>query len=141
MLAYTGLFASAFLAATVLPAQSEGVLVGLLLTGRFETWLLILAASAGNVLGSVVNWLLGRFIARFEGSRWFPRKDRMAPAERWYRRYGRWSLLLSWMPIIGDPLTVIAGALREPLSSFVILVGIAKTCRYLALVAIARGWS
>ncbi len=129
-----GLFLAAFLAATLLPAQSEAVLVGLLLKGDVAPWLLVAAASLGNVLGAVVNWLLGRFIERFRHRRWFPVTDaQLGRAQRWYRRFGRWSLLFSWLPIIGDPLTVVAGALREPLWSFVLLVAIGKVARYVAL--------
>jgi membrane protein YqaA with SNARE-associated domain len=66
--------------------------------------------------------------------RWFPIKQRaLERAEGWYRRFGRWTLLLSWTPVVGDPLTMIAGVLREPLWSFLLIVGIAKTGRYLAL--------
>ncbi|PSJ61118.1 YqaA family protein [Kumtagia ephedrae] len=134
--AYLGLFGSAFLAATVLPAQSETVLVGLLVADRFSIALLLLVASIGNVLGSVVNWVLGRGIERFRGRRWFPASDAaLERATRWYSRYGRWSLLLSWLPIGGDALTVVPGVLREPLWSFVTIVAIAKTGRYLALAA------
>ncbi len=113
---YLGLAGAALLSATVFPFQSELVLLGMLLAEHYQVWLLVLAASLGNILGSCVNWLLGRFIARFEGRRWFPiTKEQVAKAERWYHRYGRWSLLLSWVPIIGDPLTILpAGAERRP---------------------------
>ena len=102
----------------------------------------MLAASLGNVLGSVVNWLLGRGIARFRDRRWFPVGPRaLERAEAWYGRYGKWSLLLSWVPIIGDPLTVVAGALREPFPVFLALVTLAKVGRYLALTAAVLGLS
>lgn len=133
---YLGLFLTALIAATILPAQSEAVLAGLLLTGDYPVAALIAVASAGNVLGSVINWLLGRGIERFRDRRWFPMKgDALARAERWYHRYGRWSLLLSWAPFIGDPLTVVAGVLREPFPLFLLLVTIAKVGRYLVLAA------
>jgi membrane protein YqaA with SNARE-associated domain len=97
-------------------------------------------ASIGNVLGSIVNWLFGRGIDRFGDRRWFPASGaELDRAASWYQRYGKWTLLLSWVPIIGDPLTVIAGVLREPLLSFVILVAIVKTGRYFAIVALATG--
>ena len=138
---YLGLFAVALLAATVLPAQSEVVLAGMILAERYHLWLLILVASVGNILGSVVNWFLGRFIAHFEDRRWFPvKRDQVAKAERWYQRYGYWSLLLSWAPVIGDPLTVVAGVLREPLPMFLVLVTIAKVGRYLIVAALANSW-
>ena len=96
---YGALFAAAFLSATILPFGSEAVLVGMLLAEQGPWWLLILAASLGNTLGSVANWFLGRFLARFEGRRWFPvRREGIARAEAWYHRYGRWTLLLSWVP-------------------------------------------
>jgi membrane protein YqaA with SNARE-associated domain len=92
------------------------------------------------VLGSIVNWLLGRGIDRFRDRKWFPASQaQLDRAASWYQRYGKWTLLLSWAPIIGDPLTVIAGVLREPLLSFVILVAIAKTGRYLAILALTTG--
>jgi membrane protein YqaA with SNARE-associated domain len=132
--AYAGLFAVAFAAATLLPAQSEVALVGMLLSGKFSPWLLVAVASAGNILGSCVNWLIGGFAERFRDRKWFPVSPQaLDRAQGWYHRYGRWSLLLSWAPVIGDPLTVAAGFLREPFWSFLILVTIAKTARYVVL--------
>lgn len=139
--AYSGLFVAAFAAATILPLQSEAVLVGLLLSGNYPTALLIVVASAGNVLGAAANWLLGIGIERFKDRRWFPvSAERLAQAQRWYQRYGKWSLLGSWLPIIGDPLTVIAGVLKEPFWVFLSLVTIAKVSRYLALTAVTLSW-
>jgi membrane protein YqaA with SNARE-associated domain len=95
----------------------------------------------GNVLGAVVNWALGRGITRFRHRRWFPVGERaLERATGWYRRWGRWSLLLSWAPIGGDALTVAAGVLREPFWSFLLLVTIAKAGRYLVLAAITLGF-
>jgi membrane protein YqaA with SNARE-associated domain len=129
-----GLFAISFVAATILPAQSEAVLVGLLVAGTHSPLLLVGVASLGNVLGAVVNWALGRGIERFRNRRWFPVSPSMLDrATGWYRRWGRWSLLVSWAPFGGDALTVAAGVLREPLWSFVLLVTIDKTARYLVL--------
>jgi membrane protein YqaA with SNARE-associated domain len=109
LVAYGGLFLSALLAATILPMQSESVLVGFLLTDRYPAWVLLTVASLGNVLGAIINWLLGRFIERFRDRKWFPvNAAQLDRAQNWYRRYGKWSLLLSWAPIIGDPLTVMA---------------------------------
>src|SRR5688572_5587260 len=110
---YAALFASAFLSATLLPGSSEAALLALLAVGQGITWALIAVATVGNVLGSCVNWAMGRFFAHFEGRRWFPfsRKDYDRAAE-WYGRYGKWSLLFAWVPVIGDPLTLVAGALR-----------------------------
>jgi membrane protein YqaA with SNARE-associated domain len=135
-----GLFAIAFVAATILPAQSEAALVGLLVAGTHSPAALIAVASLGNVLGAVVNWALGRGVERFHDRRWFPISPAaLDRATGWYRRWGRWSLLLSWAPIGGDALTVAAGVLREPLLSFVALVTIAKTARYVVLAAATLG--
>jgi membrane protein YqaA with SNARE-associated domain len=137
-----GLALVAFGAATILPAQSEPVLVGLLLLGETPAWLLVLVASIANTAGSVVNWWLGTQLLRFQGRRWFPATPaQIARAVAWYRRWGRWSLLLSWAPIVGDPLTVVAGVLREPLREFILLVAIAKTGRYVVLALVTLGLS
>ncbi|MET0446736.1 MAG: YqaA family protein [Pseudorhodoplanes sp.] len=137
---YGGLFALSFVAATILPAQSELALVALLMLGKFSPWLLVAVASAGNILGSCVNWWLGRAAEQFRDRKWFPvSPQQLDKAQGWYRRYGRWSLLLSWVPIIGDPLTVVAGFLKEPFGSFLILVSIAKTARYVLLALGALG--
>jgi membrane protein YqaA with SNARE-associated domain len=116
--------------------QSEAVLVGLLATASYPAAILIIVATVGNVLGSVVNWYLGRFLLRYRERRWFPSSERqLARAQGWYRRYGRWSLLGSWLPVVGDPLTIVAGIMREPLVPFLVLVTIAKGTRYLLLTA------
>ncbi len=138
---YGALFAAAFLSATIFPFQSEAVLFAMLAAEHYTWWVLILLASAGNILGSVANWFLGRFFAHFMDRRWFPvKRHQMARAEAWYHRYGRWTLLLSWVPIVGDPLTIVAGVLRERLRVFVPLVALAKTGRYLAVAALSLGW-
>ena len=106
---YLLLFTSALLAATLIPAQSEAVLVGLLLNGQGAFWLLIAVATLGNTLGSVINWWLGRYLEHFQDKRWFPVKAAsLARAQQWFQHYGWGVLLLSWLPIIGDPLTVVA---------------------------------
>lgn len=135
-----GLFAVSFAAATLLPAQSEAMLVGLQFAG-YPVIVLVLVAAFGNTLGAVVNWAIGRGIERFKNRRWFPAsRDALERASRWYRAWGRWSLLLSWAPFGGDALTVVAGILREPLWSFLLLVGIAKTARYVALAVATAGF-
>jgi len=139
--AYALLFLAALAAATILPMQSEAALVGLLLAEYSPAWV-IAVASAGNILGSVINWWLGRGIERFRDRPWFPVGNAgLSRARAWYHRYGKWSLLLSWMPIIGDPLTVIAGVLREPITPFLVLVATAKIGRYLVLAAITLNWT
>lgn len=137
---YTGLFLSAFAAATLLPTASEAVLVALLINGEQSVTGLVLAAGIGNVLGSVTNWWLGRGILHFQHKRWFPIKpETLQRPQAWYRRYGKWTLLLSWAPVIGDPLTVVAGVMREPLPVFLLFVTVAKFGRYLILTAITLG--
>ena len=138
--AYVGLFIAAFLAATILPAQSEAGLAALILASPASVTLLVATASLGNVLGSVVNWFIGRGINRFTSKRWFPANAQLSQATIWYGRYGRWSLLLSWVPVIGDPLTVVAGIMREPLFRFLLIVGIAKTGRYIVVALLALQW-
>lgn len=141
MIAYTALFGSALVAATILPMQSEAVLVALLVKGLHPAVTLIIVATIGNVLGSVLNWILGRYLLRFSDRRWFPSSpQQLARARGWYHRYGRWSLLASWVPIIGDPLTVVAGLMREPIVPFVALVAFAKGTRYLMLAALTLSW-
>ena len=139
---YIGLFLAAFGAATLLPMQSEAVLVGMLLSDRYVVSSLLAVATVGNVLGSALNWLLGRSVERFRHKRWFPvSESKLEKAQQSYLRYGRWSLLLSWVPIIGDPLTVVAGVMREPLWSFLLIVTLAKGLRYLVLTAVTLGWA
>ncbi|MDS7595675.1 YqaA family protein [Agrobacterium tumefaciens] len=134
---YAGLFLTAFIAATIMPMQSEAALAGLIVLKSHPVWLLVAVASIGNVAGSFVNWLLGRGIERFRDRRWFPVKpEALERAQSWYRRYGKWSLLLSWMPLIGDPLTVAAGIMKEPLPVFLLLVTLAKVGRYVILALI-----
>ena len=139
---YIGLFVAAFGAATLLPMQSEAVLVGMLLSDRYVVSTLLAVATVGNVLGSALNWLLGRSVERFRHKRWFPvSESKLEKAQQSYLRYGRWSLLLSWVPIIGDPLTVVAGVMREPIWSFLLIVTLAKGIRYLVLTAVTLGWA
>jgi membrane protein YqaA with SNARE-associated domain len=134
---YLGLFLAAFGAATLLPMQSEAVLAGMLISGAYVPGLLLGVATAGNVLGSVANWGLGRGIERFQHKRWFPVSEaKLAKAQQAYQHYGYWSLLLSWVPLIGDPLTVVAGTMREPLWRFVLIVTLAKGGRYVLLAAL-----
>lgn len=138
---YLGLFLTSFIAATFLPLQSELVLVSLLLTGDFSVAGLFVVASLGNVLGSLVNWLLGLYLLRWRDRRWFPVSEaRLAQAQQAYSRYGFWSLLLSWVPVVGDPLTLAAGVMREPLWRFLLMVSLAKAGRYWVLIVLTLNW-
>lgn len=137
---YLGLFLAAFAAATLLPMQSEAALVAMLVSGHYLPVLLVTVATAGNVLGSVANWVLGRGIEHFRHKRWFPVSEaKLEKAQVMYRRYGYWSLLLSWVPLIGDPITLVAGVMREPFWRFLLLVILAKGGRYLVLTLVVLG--
>ena len=134
---YLALFLSSFFAATLLPAQSEAVLSFQLASNKEDLIYLLMIATSGNVLGALVNWYLGKFFLHYKEKKWFPiKEDKLAKGEKYYKKYGRVSLLLSWMPIIGDPITFVAGVLKEPLWSFLILVTIAKGLRYIFIVAV-----
>jgi len=135
---YLSLFISAFAAATILPAQSEALLAYQVSISPDAVVQLITVATLGNVLGATFNWCLGRLTENLRAKKWFPVNEKqLQKAERFYGRYGRYSLLLSWVPIIGDPITIVAGILREPLLSFVLLVTIAKCARYVFVVGLA----
>jgi len=128
------LFGSAFLAATILPFYSEVVLFALLRQGG-DPALLVAVATLGNTLGAVVNWGLGRFLLHFQDRRWFYfKREQMERWQRWFQRYGVWSLLLAWMPVGGDPLTFIAGVMKVHIVPFLVLVGIGKGLRYVSVV-------
>ncbi len=131
------LFASAFLAATIIPAQSEIVLATMHIKNDYNAWVLVTIASAGNIMGSLVNLFLGYYLIKFQDKKWFPvNKKSLTRATNFYQKYGVWSLLFSWVPIIGDPLTVVSGVFRTPIYIFLILVSIAKTLRYISIVLI-----
>jgi membrane protein YqaA with SNARE-associated domain len=141
MISYSALFFSALVAATLVPMQSEAVLVALMIAGTQPLVGLLLVATVGNVLGAVINWHLGHMLARFQNRSWFPASPTQVKcAKAWYLRYGRWSLLGSWLPIVGDPITVAAGALGERFLPFVVLVSIAKSARYVFLAFITVPW-
>jgi membrane protein YqaA with SNARE-associated domain len=128
------LFLSAFAAATILPMSSEVVLGGLAFARTSDLWLLLAVATAGNTLGAVVNWGLGRYAARWRSRLLALDEAKFERACRWFQRWGIWCLLLSWLPVVGDPLTVVAGVLRTALIPFVLLVLIGKAARYAAVV-------
>ena len=136
---YLTLFLVAFLAATILPLSSEVVLAGLSSTSG-EKILLLVVASFGNVLGSSFNWVLGKYARNLETKKWFPfSTNQLQKASFWFTKYGKWSLLFAWLPIIGDPLTFIAGVARLRFVPFLILVTIGKVSRYV-LIIIGVDW-
>ena len=136
---YLTVFSSALLAATIVPFASEIALTGALAAGGAVHWL-VLVATLGNTLGAVVNWAIGRFIERFRDRRWFPaNREQLERAQAWFKRYGVWSLLFAWLPVVGEPLTVVAGAMRVHIAPFLILVAIGKGLRYAVLALAVEG--
>lgn len=130
---YLGLFASAFLAATLLPVSSEVVLSALLLQ-QLSPLLLVTVATIGNVLGSLVNYALGYWLGKPTIQRLTKTTDQQFEnATERFNQYGLFALCFAWVPVIGDPLTVVAGVLRIRLFWFVCLVTLGKFARYAAL--------
>ena len=131
---YLSLFFISFLAATILPFSSELSLAGLISTSNFNNPLLLIAASLGNILGSVVNWFIGFYSRNLTTKKWFPFKEtQIERSSKWLSKFGKWSLLFTWVPIVGDPLTFVAGLLRVRFLDFIILVAIGKVSRYLII--------
>lgn len=129
-----GVFVSAFLAATIVPLSSEVAAAGAIAAGA-DPMLTLVSASTGNTLGAVLNWTIGRYLLHFQDRRWFPVKPaQLVRAQGWFQRYGVYSLLLAWLPVVGDPLTFIAGIMRVRLVLFVLLVGAGKTARYAVVI-------
>ena len=131
---YLSLFIISFLAATILPFSSELTLAGLIVTSSYDNLLLLIVASFGNILGSVVNWILGFYSRNLSKKKWFPFKDeQIEKSSKWFNKFGRWYLLFAWVPFIGDPLTLAAGLFRVKFIEFLILVIIGKVSRYLII--------
>ncbi len=131
---YLSLFVISFLAATILPFSSELTLAGLIVTSNYDNLLLLIVASFGNVLGSVVNWALGFYSRNLSSKKWFPfQETQIEKSSKWFRKFGKWSLLFAWVPVLGDPLTLIAGLLRVKFLDFIVLVAIGKVSRYLVI--------
>lgn len=123
-LSLASLFASSFLSATLLPGNSEVVLVAMLLSGVSQPCLLVLIATMGNSLGGLTNVILGRFFPLREKSRW------QEKAVGWLKRYGAATLLLSWMPVIGDLLCLLAGWMRISWGPVLFFLCLGKALRY-----------
>ena len=126
-LSLASLFASSFLSSTLLPGNSEVVLVAMLLSGVSQPWLLVLIATMGNSLGGLTNVILGRFFPLREKSRW------QEKAVGWLKRYGAATLLLSWMPVIGDLLCLLAGWMRISWGPMLFFLCLGKALRYVLL--------
>ena len=134
------LFWVALASATLLPGGSEVWLARLWCVGE-PALALWVVATAGNTLGSLINVALGRYARQFQHRRWFPASpEGLARAERWYHRFGEASLLLSWLPVIGDPLTVLAGVMRLAWWRALLWIVLAKGARYGLLIALAHQW-
>ena len=137
--ALIGLFLSAFLAATLIPAQSELGLGYLVISTDYSMVLLVTVASLGNTIGATINWAIGRGITRS-----LVRLEKIRTSTcywtviNWYKKYGQWTLMLSWAPFIGDPITVIAGIFKVPLKTFLLIVALAKTSRYVIIATFAE---
>jgi membrane protein YqaA with SNARE-associated domain len=131
MIAYLSLLLISFLAATIFPFSSELALVSLLDIREYNSFALIATASLGNILGSIFNWLLGFYLFKYINTRWFPfKEDQINAAANRFRKFGVWSLLFAWVPVIGDPLTFISGILKVNFLLFVTLVTVGKVSRY-----------
>ena len=135
---YIILFTSSFASSTILPGHSEITLTALIIQKKYDIFYLVFFASLGNILGSVLNWYLGLYFLKFKNKKWFPFKENhINKVSKYFLKYGKWSLLLSWIPFIGDVLTLVAGMFRVPLHQFVIIVSVAKIGRYIFISLIA----
>ena len=135
---YIILFTSSFASSTILPGHSEITLIALITQKKYEVFYLVVFASLGNILGSILNWYLGLYFLKFKNKKWFPFKEnQINKVSKSFLKYGKWSLLLSWVPFIGDVLTLVAGMFRVPLYQFVVIVSVAKVSRYIFVSLIA----
>ena len=138
LFSYFQLSLISFLAATILPFSSEVVLTAMYLSNSFETYFLLIFASIGNIMGSITNWYLGKKISLFQNRKWFPvSAEQLERSRQYFQKYGLWSLLLAWVPIIGDPLTLLAGVLKVRFGIFFVLVSISKISRYVFILYLA----
>jgi membrane protein YqaA with SNARE-associated domain len=133
------LFALSFSAATLLPGGSEAALIAAVNLTEYPTLILLTVASIGNTFGSVLNYALGRYAVGYAGRKWFPISPKhLTQAQDWFSKWGQWSVLLAWVPIIGDPITCAAGALRMHFLRFLILVFLSKTLRYMVVLGLLK---
>ncbi|MCU5773046.1 DedA family protein [Erwiniaceae bacterium BAC15a-03b] len=127
-LSFGSLFASSFLSATLLPGSSEVLLVALLMAGKLSVTGLIFIAALGNTLGGLTNIFIGRLLPQTtQQGRWHD------TATAWLHRFGPAALLLSWLPLVGDLLCVMAGWLRFSWLPVVLFLAIGKTLRYIVV--------
>ncbi len=128
------LFSSGFLSATLLPGASEASLLATLNLNSFPVWVVVAVATLGNTLGGITNYGLGLLLPNKTSSQKHGLK-----AIQWIKKYGYWSLLLSWLPVIGDPLCLAAGWLRIKFWPSLILIAIGKAMRYFLLAMAVNG--
>ena len=127
--------------ATIIPFGSEAYFITLLSLGKYNGLLLLTVASIGNILGSLFNWICGYYINYFIKKSWFPINNKIINrGNKIFNKYGKWSLLFSWVPFVGDPITFVAGTLRFPVIPFLVLVSIGKVGRYL-LIYLSITWA
>ena len=120
--------------ATIIPFGSEAYLASLIILNKYNIYLLLISASLGNILGSVLNWICGYYSNYFIKKSWFPfKKKKIDKASIFFTKYGKWSLLLAWVPFIGDPITFVSGMLKYPFLPFLFFVSIGKIGRYLVI--------
>ena len=120
--------------ATIIPFGSEAYFITLLSLDKYNHFILFVVVSVGNVLGSLFNWICGFYINFFIKKSWFPINNKIIDrGNKLFTKYGKWSLLISWFPLVGDPITFAAGTLRYPIIPFLVLVSIGKVGRYLII--------
>ncbi|MBQ4834080.1 DedA family protein [Pseudoalteromonas sp. MMG010] len=137
---YLTLFLTALVSATLLPSSSEVLMTTMITQGQVNLFWLWCVATLGNVLGSCINYWLGTQVVRFQDKKWFPVSEQaLTKAKQNFDKYGVYSLLLAWVPIIGDPLTVVGGIFRVRFVIFLALVTFSKGARYVAVLAFAVG--
>lgn len=135
---FAGLFAISFLSATILPLFSEAFVLWMPTQG-YSIWGVLVVATAGNVLGSVVNYWLGKGAGGWALKKWIRvEPERLARAQAIYSRWGAPVLLLAWVPVIGDPLTVVAGIFRLQFLIFLVYVLVGKILRYAVLLGLLQ---
>lgn len=134
------LFAASFLAATILPFSSEVILFALLREG-YPPLVLLATATLGNILGSFANYGLGRWLLHYRDRRWFYfSEEQIGKGQRWFKRTGFWVLLLAWLPVVGDALTLVAGVMKVRVWLFLLLVALGKGLRYLSILTLSSWW-
>jgi membrane protein YqaA with SNARE-associated domain len=139
MSAYFTLFFLSLSAATLLPIGSEALLL-YDLSQNYTPWLLFIFATLGNTLGSIINYFIGLKGISFLIEKGYLTSDRLVSSKKLFKKYGAFALLLSWAPVIGDPITFVAGVLKFDFKWFVLLVLISKAMRYGVVIAVYLGF-